>query len=365
MKTLACFAEPFCLGPASKLNTIGKLLKGKCLLKFIGEEPAYSYIIKNNNFNSHVFCEVNSTKARALVEKCDGVLSVMDPYGIILAHQLNKPSIFIDSLLYYWTINGDIFHNNNSENNFKDNINLAYQLANYSLVQEFIGVKEKVNNLNSNKIKMVSPIIIKNQYDLNENSEIDKNCILINCGGLINNIIPLQHSIKYLKLIIKLFSQYNYLIAVHPEIAKVFNKDNIRFLNTTNLLSTMKRSKCMFFPGGLTTFFEAVYQKIPCVFLPEFHYGHYYNKALIKTQISIPEFHYPISRKYYHHEDISINLNASIEFINNLNNEIDYLQEEIGQLIINSTIPKYNVIGKDYISVLLEILLELNLINND
>jgi len=192
---------------------------------------------------------------------------------------------------------------------------------------------------------MVSPIIIKNQYDLNENSEIDKNCILINCGGLINNIIPLQHSIKYLKLIIKLFSQYNYLIAVHPEIAKVFNKDNIRFLNTTNLLSTMKRSKCMFFPGGLTTFFEAVYQKIPCVFLPEFHY--------------------PISRKYYHHEDISINLNASIEFINNLNNEIDYLQEEIGQLIINSTIPKYNVIGKDYISVLLEILLELNLINND
>ena len=102
-------AEPYGFGPVSKAVAIAEnLVRLGVECHFIGSGSALAFAREN----SHLFISVSDSSvlelAPSLPDRCNGVISVMEPSLALAAHKLGVPIVYVDSLSWMWDWSRDI-----------------------------------------------------------------------------------------------------------------------------------------------------------------------------------------------------------------------------------------------------------------
>ncbi|OHD27727.1 MAG: hypothetical protein A2Y34_08840 [Spirochaetes bacterium GWC1_27_15] len=302
-------------GPVSKMITIAKLLNENHSLSFLGIDTSLIYSESNRELFTNIY-NINPKDCKNyhnIFKENDKVISVMDEEIGFWAIKYNKPLYFFDSLFFFWIISNDLTSLIDKAYKIKQMELLpAYELfhtltvherkvvihilATKSFTQNYPGVQNRIELLKEyglNNIILTGPIININKEEIDESQSIENEYfdILINLGGFKNFILDFDKNNYYLKLIEKWIIDFSYefpqfkkiLIAggAYDKEKKEINNNSVnikyRFLKHNIFVESLKKSKYIFSPAGLTTLIESVsLNKLPFL-LSEQHYGSYIN----------------------------------------------------------------------------------------
>ena len=287
-------------GPISTLKPVLDQLKDYYeIIIYVKSSHVINFIKTNCNYIKFF---INDYTDLMLLKNINLVLSCMHIGVLLFAKKYNIPAYCIDNLYYFWNWGNNDFHkfyiilNNNDISNpetykkLQALPNYGAYIAMYTLSKN-IFIQKYCNNYNlnklfKNKILEIPPIIKKIKIN---NLHSNKHGILISFSGLItpysteNNILLYMTFIK--KILYNILISYNkdILITVPKDVLllakKVFTnfKINITSLSQQDFFTEMSNRRLLFVPCGFSTTYEAMYYKIPLIFLPEFQDGNFHN----------------------------------------------------------------------------------------
>lgn len=304
-------AFPFGYGPTSKMLVIAKQLQ--CLsannkVDFIGSDIALIFAKQNSKYYNNIipFDKITSIESK----KYDFAICLMNHYFVIWSYINKIPTIFIDSLFWFWEWSdekrisavNDLINKIRSGITYDEALTLskkfnshelkyvAYQLASVVMTQDFVE-KQNVNekdlirsDLNMKRIQ-VGPIIDTSHITYNPN----KKDILISLAGTYSPLNREPQAIAYSDMVLAIIDDFvnnlpcevNVTMTANPDLVnKIIPKNNrikLVSLSHDDFLGQLNTSKLLLAPAGVTTIYESIYYNTPIVFLPEQHDGHYKN----------------------------------------------------------------------------------------
>lgn len=265
MKIVLC-AENFAFGPVGKLLTVVDKLEGDFEFTFVGYGTAFQLAklgnIKNVyeiNTDSHEF----ESLAREHFQGADLIISCMDRASIILAQKMDIPTIWLDTLFWWWDEIPEYLFNVNlylKQNSLNDSRNLEKY-------------KDKIKNLQS-----VGPIVDLTPMTITEK----KNQVMICYGGMeADGWYKVGKDTNYPFIITELlinkvdFSKFEKVIFSGNE--RIINELRERFENSkfkfetyphNTFVEKLVSSELVLMTPGLETPLEAFVYNIPTIFLP-------------------------------------------------------------------------------------------------
>jgi len=266
-KNIILTAENFAFGPIGKLLTVAeKINKEDYSLTFVGYGTAYQ-LAKSSSIRNVLEINTDSSDFTKLAgqsfDKADLIISCMDRSSIRLAQSLNKPTIWLDTLFWWWDeipkniCNVDIYLKQNSINDSKN-------LKRYG---------EKIKNL-----KSVGPIV---DLDSLINRSIN-NQALVNYGGMeAAGWYQVGKDSNYPYVITELlvkkvdFSSFDKVIftgneRIISELDKKYGNSKFIFKTLPHRFFTQElaNSKLVLTTPGLETPLESFTYQVPTIFLP-------------------------------------------------------------------------------------------------
>lgn len=303
-------AFPFGYGPASKMLVIAKQLHSSTAqhnVDFVGSDIALMFAEQNAQYYANTYPFDNIDNLDAL--KYDLAICVMNHYFTIWAYLHGIPTIFIDSLFWFWewdnksrlSIADDFIEEIRKGMTFSEAMikaqdfnshelkYVAYRLADTVMTQDFI------ENQNDNKHHMIRDSIARTRIgpivdtSYNVSQKLNKNDVLISLSGAYSPLNREPQALAYAELVLIALDDFinsqpegiNIIMSVNPDMAKKISPRSKRVrltsLSHDNFLQQLAKSKILFAPAGVTTIYESIYYNVPIIFLPEQHDGHYKN----------------------------------------------------------------------------------------
>jgi len=252
MKKILCESNPMCYGSSTVLLSIIEQLNAKnvCLAFGVAKE-----VLQNGKSE---IIEVNNKSSQAVESAIkeidfDNVLVVSNTSNLALYRSLNKKIYFVHIHFFY--------PNANTE---------SLKLVDVLFIQKFWNLQQ------SNSDIQVGPLIKMPKQTVQK-----KNVILVNLGGgesrFIQPGVNSDYGQQMLNLIIQVkpFLENKELVIcggtkIIGTIKSVASQNNIKALTLSNdnYLELLDEAEILISSPGLNAIFEAIYRKIPIVFLP-------------------------------------------------------------------------------------------------
>lgn len=302
-------AFPFGYGPASKMLVIAKQLRNSdAIVKvdFVGDDVALTFARQNaQHYNSVMsFDDISDIDASGY----DLAICVMNHYFMIWAYLHNIPTVFIDSLFWFWEWDNEerLILADNFIKDLQDGISfnramrlsekfnshelkyIAYRLADTVLTQDFA---EEQYMSRSHPVRdsitrtQIGPIVDTSYV----NHESDRKNVLISLAGTYSPLNREPQALAYADLVLDVFDNFinnlptdtDIIMTANPNLVDKIDLRNKRIrltsLSHDEFLRQLATSKILFTPAGVTTIYESICYGTPIVFLPEQHDGHYKN----------------------------------------------------------------------------------------
>jgi hypothetical protein len=316
MKEVLISAQSFGYGPAAKATAIATGIRKKIpnvRLTFLGFGTAKSFV----SMNKDIFDEIIDAKKIKDIGKFfdrnnfGQIVAVMEPYSSVFGRQRGIQVSYVDSLFFFWN-----WEKKNSQNDISDlkaisrysdeqallkimskldpheRQLMGHLAAERSFVQKFPGLeRQDISASQIGNIFPVGPIV----EDFEKTIE-RKDTLLISLCGQISPVVDFRHALSYahacldllLPAINVLKKSVKPLLVGNPEIIKKM-KQYVPFeagsLSHKDYMIKLKRSVGLVVPTSITSIFEAGYNKVPLLFLPEQHIGHCHNfRKLVETR---------------------------------------------------------------------------------
>lgn len=303
-------AFPFGYGPTSKMLVIAKQLRSSSVqhnVDFVGSDIALMFAEQNAQYYENTYSFDNIDNLNVL--KYDLAICVMNHYFIIWAYLHGIPTIFIDSLFWFWewdnkgrmSIADGFIEEIKKGMTFSEAMikaqdfnshelkYVAYRLADTVMTQDFI------ENQNDNKHHLIRDSIARTRIgpivdtSYNLSQSLSKNDVLISLSGTYSPLNREPQALAYAELVLTTLDNFissqpegvNIIMTVNPDLTEKISPRNKRVrlmsLPHDNFLRRLAKSKILFAPAGVTTIYESIYYNVPIIFLPEQHDGHYKN----------------------------------------------------------------------------------------
>ncbi len=353
-------AQSFGFGPVSKGVTIVSILKSKygneAEFDFIGDDTALTFVKGNSELFNNIY-ESTKNKLINLIKSNNyvGLISVMEPYSVVLAKKYNMNVFSIDSLHWFW--NWD----NSFENLLKDLDNSLYnyspemiintldkidphnrqkvthQFSDLSFLQKYPGKKSNQSKFQNRKFKKVNPIIDDSYKD----KEIKRDKLLISLSGQLSPIVDVDMALEYGLFCLKLLKEplqeldgIEPILVGNPKVMKKVKertKFNCGLLSHKDMLKNINRAIGFLCPPSITSLYESLYYETPVFFLPEQHDGHYPNYERLMNSTSSQDGTFPKLLLSDYFEELKSTKES----------EVHYIYEKISELMKNTSHPVY------------------------
>jgi hypothetical protein len=300
---LLASAEAYGYGPATKLRVIAaRLTERGHRVDFVGEGTAAEYTAGE----SASFASVISLGSMAEISEIaghgyDGVLSVMDPHLVMWSFLKGLPSVYVDSLYWFWAWDDGIQAQRDWEvvTSARDVVEavsliaslpmssaqyVAHRASSTSCAQRTWATSQRVaDHPELGRVRVVDAIVDLSRYRTMPRTEV-----LACMSGLMNPLVSTQDVGPWLAAATQLVDEAM-TCAGHPDTPVLLTgnhqviasyADNLppRFRHRprshTEVLDLLGSARVCLTPPGLTTMLEAIAYGAPIVLLPEQHYGH-------------------------------------------------------------------------------------------
>ena len=300
-------AEPFGFGPIGKLMSIVEQLKElKYNITFLGCGTAKTVVSMNQGlFDNVVELDVNHMEKHAeLFEQCDAILSVMESSLVITGFAYGKKTYYVDSLSFLWRSNLEQSDLEKMKSELESNINkafdttrtiemhnsqaLAHYIADTSFVQQYGSrVKHSIHITNHQEIEAIVPYF-------ESKVEMEPTDLLVTLSGQLSAFATEKSSIDYVRMVCNIIDNIETLypgdlkidIAINPKVLAFVDEEtkaNYNFCSFSHqeMNEKIKQSKLLLAPPGLTTALESIFLGTPYLLLPDQHYAHHFNRAIL------------------------------------------------------------------------------------
>jgi hypothetical protein len=302
-------AFPFGYGPTSKMLVIAKQLRSSnayAKIDFVGSDIALTFAKQNAKYYDDIiaFDRIKDID----VVKYDLAICVMNHYFVIWAFLHRVPTVFIDSLFWFWewddekrlAFADDFIRDIRNGMSFDDAMALsekfnshelkyvAYRLADTVMTQDF--VEERYSNkphaIRDSITRMQIGPIVDMGYVRNK---LDKTDVLISLAGTYSPLNREPQATAYANLVLSIIDDFinnlptdtNIIMTVNPDLLDKITPTNKRInlvsLSHDEFLKQLNKSRLLLAPAGVTTIYESICYGTPIVFLPEQHDGHFEN----------------------------------------------------------------------------------------
>lgn len=317
-KRIVFTAQPRGFGPVSKACNLSMLFKNAHKI-FLGSSISFQFATESD----HVFDQIididtiSETKIKERLEAADFVVNVMNQDIAFYCYELGLPYFFFDSLFGFWeTTSAPVLFGKFSALQQERRLTrkdyeswtshekklLSHFLAYASFIQNFIGVRERLEQVRDHlpRSVLVSPFVTQYVRRSDNNREPQSTLMLINIGG-VKGRCAAREEFSYVSFVEELASR---LIFEHQlGIDKIVICSGLRsrhrtlhfggnrtiehgFYGNADFLRQMRNAKITLSSPGLTTILESVFMAKPVVFLPEQHGSQIYNMSKIReTQL--------------------------------------------------------------------------------
>lgn len=304
-------------GPVSKLAALSRRLPGHRRV-FAGHSSAAMFAAANPAaFDEVVEVDGGASRARDLIERCDLVFSVMDEELVFSAFALGKPVFMADSLFSFWQLRtpldqiaqlcaglprGDVGAVRRAlEPLAPHELKIAaHLLADCSVVQNFPGVPERIDQLNrlgKRHVFLSGPMVDTALLDQALSGPAPEADLLVNLGGFQNFYLDFDRHNAYLALIRRWAPD---LLADMPGLDRMLvccggfeggrggrfeaggRSVEYTCLSQSAFLKSAAATPHYLMTPGLTSLHEAILlDRLPLA-MPEQHYGHIFNLARLR-----------------------------------------------------------------------------------
>ncbi|MFV2011035.1 MULTISPECIES: hypothetical protein [unclassified Micromonospora] len=307
MKKILASAEAFGFGPASKLHAVSAELRRRGMQVHVVAAGASLAFAQSNadSFDAVIPVDEPEELAKVAPEDYDGALSVMDPYLVLWARVNGLPSVYVDSLYWFWqwhpdregplqhqasqlaaTINVLDALRSLSLVPMHDSQYLAHHLSDASCVQDASKVGARAAALRGlGRVEVVNAVI-----DLTHRNPGPPRRWLATTSGLVNPLLPAESAVEWIRIVGRLLEEAADLagltdritMAGHPDLlARAADVASARIelvpLSHREILEALNQAVACLTPPGLTTMLECAAYGVPFIMLPEQHYGHVSN----------------------------------------------------------------------------------------
>jgi hypothetical protein len=271
MRTIACFSNPFGLGP------LGRMIK---LLSILPSEEPTKLIFCGNSFSSAItglsegeYIKINERDPDAVYEllatlRPTVVVSSLNRFALSAAKRLSIPSVLFDDLTWFWK-----------------ELPPGFELADLYIYQKFPGTEHIAKRFQN--VLSLPVITIKKAEKMKSSDE------LFYLGGVVNPLYP-QGQVHYISLLGDVLAQLplsnhahiisaDYAVSLlreqHPKLAS-----QIEALPQKEFHQLMCRSRSIAITAGMNTTLEALAMGQPVYFLPPSNQSQYALQRVLMTQ---------------------------------------------------------------------------------
>jgi len=283
-------------GPASTLCMLLPELSNYFTVDFIGDSAALDYVKKNGQLFNSVFQEYSQLDE--LLYSYDYVISVIEADIMIWAKQKDIPMICIDNIYWLWNWSDEMLEKaeevclEDNLTNIRETLcelgeyadySTMYIYANQVFCQKFNPNKTSTTSRYSNKIQYIDPILYCEKTDM----KVKQSNIIVSFSGMTNPYVNISDITTYFEIVNEILKDsiskyenvYSFMYAVpdpYIKVAKkIFTNGEVVFMNHGEFTTALSKSTLLFAPIGTATLFEALYNKIPLITLPEQHDGNF------------------------------------------------------------------------------------------
>lgn len=295
---LLLIAENYAFGPIGKLLSIAEHLKlSKHSLSFAGYGTAFQLA---NHFKFDQIFEIDTEdkkqnkKFREIIQEFDALIICMDLPSLIVGQNLGKPTVWIDSLFWFWDkipdsmLKADLYIKENSIDEDRKRQKYAKHIKNLVEVGPIIGKVNKQRRKNQAMISFGGGEAT-HLYEVGKNS---------NYPFVMTKILSEIESFNEFKSV----SLYTNETIVKM-LKKKFPKKIIHFdtLSHENFLTELNGSELFLTTPGLGMTLESMYCETPTILLPASNDSQYLQldqfreKGLAKASVGLQDFLAPLA----------------------------------------------------------------------
>ncbi len=272
---ILCAAENFAYGPAGKLLTVGRELRARGHeLAFVGMGTAFDLASKSDVFSDVVHADTDShdfaLEHHELLCGTEVVVSAMDRGAIVAAAARGIPTVWIDSLFYWW-----------------EELPEAVLAADLYIKQDVLPDENGMERFASRirNLRSVGPIVERSETSACGGT----GQLLISFGGMeAPGWYESGKNHNYPKAVTRLVLEgvelgaYDHVLftgssSIMAELRTSFATPSVQFesLDHDDFVSTLRLSDVVLLPGGMESTLEAFANGVPAVFLPPVNVTHH------------------------------------------------------------------------------------------
>jgi hypothetical protein len=296
--SLICSAQVFGYGPCATLFSVVRALPQDVQCTLIMREGHNAF----PHLNSGVFQRIMHLNADAdlagLVrrEAPDAVLSVLDPEMILHGSQAGRPSYYIDSLFWFWSLRRPFGALRREARRAREHsrlsptltpherIFLGHLLAEKSYVQRDTRMADRLSALAPDSRVQLVGALIASVFD---SEAARQEHILVTTSGAVIPSVSAEASARYIALVVKLacqlarrhFQDVPWIVLVNPELLRLVHEllncgDGCPVVVRASvgqeaMAELLTRAILVLTPPGLHSIYECAAAGVPALFLPE------------------------------------------------------------------------------------------------
>ncbi|WP_129286752.1 hypothetical protein [Streptomyces sp. GZWMJZ-114] len=296
---LACTAEAWGYGPASKLLTVSRMISGSRAAYVSGSARTFAEL---NGAEYDTIVDVgSSTKILEHTLEADHLLNVMDPCAALLAARQGVPTTYVDSLSWFWRWNVDEYEDLQREAarmlrmttaqlmkhlegvDWHRMVPLAYLWSDRVFVQR-IGRPDPRLRAFGDRVRECGAIIDPKLTAVTRKTRAG----LVSLSGGVSHVARLEHAQTYARFVSSVLAGVEGVSGLsemlcHPGVASEDGEGGqiSASLSHQELHAALMDASFILAPAGLTTALEAAAAGTAMAFLPEQHGGHLANAQLL------------------------------------------------------------------------------------
>lgn len=304
-------AEAFGFGPASKLLAISAELKRSGVeTHFAGLDVSLTFARTNaDTYSSVIAIDRMDDLAGIPPREFDAVLSVMDPFAIVWAALHRLPSVYVDSLYWFWRWEDldekelqaqayDVCGGGDVRDALRRLAEVPMHASQYMahfLATAACAQRSPRSQARSKEMRWTRPVTIVDAIvDLSERTSENPQCWLVSGSGMLSSLVAVEQAVEWFRFVSDLIQCARAEIDASEPVLFVGNPDVLDVAlrakpsgrlptNHSSVLRTLTTSVACLAPPGLTTILECAAYGAPVILLPEQHYGHVANYRAVEA----------------------------------------------------------------------------------
>ena len=301
--TLLCVAEAWGFGPAAKLFAVIRALspRPRVVLACTGTSATYGQL--NADLVDELIVLEESRDVLDVAAEADAVLTVMDPWAALLGARRGIPTVYVDSLFWFWNWDRLDFDAAFREAarwvrldhaearqataaalDWHQVVPMAYAWSSRVFVQRTPAAAARLAHYREHPVEAVGAVVAAPANGTASASGPP----LISVAGAISHTTPLPVARHYAELVATVLDAVrdrigDAVVTGNPAVLPIFERHgwNVRALDAVAMLEAMAAAPFVLAPAGLTTALEAAALGVPLAFLPEQHAGHAPNRDIL------------------------------------------------------------------------------------